>query len=80
MTFEERNSRIVLLLSDILDLPVASISKEFDSSKTDSWDSLAHVKILFALEQEFSVRFETDEISVMLSLAGIHAILDEKGS
>jgi len=33
-----------------------------------AWDSLAHVELLFALEDEFGIRFDRDELGSMGSL------------
>ena len=45
-------------------------------SSNASWDSLKHVEILFALEEELGVRFEQDELT---SLDSVKAVVDAAG-
>ena len=35
------------------------------------WDSLSHMKLVVALEKQFSIRFETSDIEEMLSVQKI---------
>jgi len=35
------------------------------------WDSLAQVEVLFAVEEEFSVRFGADQLGTLVSLQAI---------
>lgn len=42
------------------------------------WDSLAHVEVLFALEEEFSVRFPADKLKALRSLETIVEALEHE--
>jgi acyl carrier protein len=43
-----------------------------------SWDSLNHMNLIVALEEEFNVRFDEDEMNELLSIDLIELILKEK--
>jgi acyl carrier protein len=43
-----------------------------------SWDSLQHLNLVLALEQEFQVQFSPEEIEEILSVELAAALLDEK--
>ena len=43
-----------------------------------NWDSLQHLNLVLALEQEFQVQFTPEEIEQLLSVALVAALLDEK--
>jgi acyl carrier protein len=42
------------------------------------WDSLAQVEVLFALEEEFSVRFPADKLNTLTSLETIVEALEHE--
>lgn len=42
------------------------------------WDSMNHLNLIIALESEFEVSFEPEEMAVMKSYETISAVLKEK--
>ena len=56
-----------------------AISDETSQSNLDDWDSLAQVKLIVGLEDEFNVKFETSEIGSLNSVAAIRRALAERG-
>tara|TARA_Y100001970_G_C14193193_1_gene836579 strand:+ start:1402 stop:1635 length:234 start_codon:yes stop_codon:yes gene_type:complete len=44
----------------------------------ESWDSIAHIKILIALEKKFKIKFRTDEFNSLLSVKKIIDCLKKK--
>ena len=43
------------------------------------WDSLAQVKIVIALEEEFSIKFTTNEVAEMACVGDLLRALERKG-
>ncbi len=43
-----------------------------------TWDSLNHMNLIVALEEEFNVRFSEEEINELLSLDLIELVIKEK--
>lgn len=43
------------------------------------WDSLGHMTLVAALEENFGLQFEVDEIMEMATVAAILSILEAKG-
>ena len=66
------------IVAGVLGLDEAKVTADFSYSDTDRWDSLKHMEIVTALEQNFSVTFTADEIVTMVSVEDIVRILDEK--
>lgn len=50
------------LFRDILDQPNLRITRESNSSNVEGWDSLAHINLVTAIEQEYNVKFSIDEL------------------
>jgi acyl carrier protein len=43
-----------------------------------AWDSLAHLRLVMVIEEEFGVRFETEEVTSIGSLSDISRLLETK--
>lgn len=50
------------IVADILDLRPDDIDDDFGPAVTDQWDSLSHLRIVTAVEEEFGIQFSMDEI------------------
>ncbi len=70
--------QIRLLASDVFRIPLAEISEASTPDQVPSWDSLQHVNLVLALEQQFGVEFDPDEISQLVSIGSMAQILSRK--
>lgn len=76
MTNEDRFKSI---LSTILLVPASEILDTTSAESLDTWDSLNHISLLGALEQEFGVTINTDRIEKTRSVAALRSVLSENG-
>jgi acyl carrier protein len=72
--------RVRRTLSDLFSLPVESVTAETSPKTLEAWDSMGHLMVVEALEQEFEVELSPEEIERMKDVATAVAILDEKAS
>jgi acyl carrier protein len=72
------DDRIKDVLSAVFRLDPADIDDGTSSDSVESWDSLKHMQVVVALEQEFEVEFEDEEIPNLLSFPGIREVLKAK--
>ena len=70
--------RIKQIMADVLDLNPKSVDDSTCQDRVASWDSLNHIQLVLALEQEFAVSFEVGEIEAMLSYPDIKHVLERK--
>lgn len=61
-----------------LDLDDFEINDSTTASMVPGWDSLSHVRILCAVEQEFGVRFGTVEVMRLANVGDLQALVDRK--
>jgi len=54
-------------MADLLDLDPERIDGSTLKDNTPAWDSLNHINLVVALEQEFGISFDLHEIESMLS-------------
>lgn len=70
--------RVLRIAADVLEVPAASISLQSSPESIDTWDSVHHLNLVLALEQEFNLQFEPEEIDQMKDLQHIVDILGSK--
>lgn len=71
--------RIEDLIAEVLYLPSSeSITDESGPENIDSWDSLGHINIISAIEEEFDIEIEPEEIAEIETVANIKKLLSDK--
>jgi|TARA_B100000809_G_C14639770_1_gene351788 acyl carrier protein len=63
---------------EALSLTDAQYREDLKLGDVKKWDSLGHFNLIFAVERAFGVRFESDEIPELQSLAAIKECLQKK--
>jgi acyl carrier protein len=71
-------NRVQHILADIFHIPVEQITLVSSPDTIESWDSLNHLNLVLAIEQEFGVQIMPEEIEQLLSVEHIIVLLDEK--
>lgn len=70
--------QIKQVMADVLDLDLKAIDESTSKDNTESWDSLNHINLVAALEQEFDVSFDVSEMESMLSFYDIVEVVKAK--
>jgi acyl carrier protein len=70
--------RLFAVLSSILNVPLQSLSLDSSRSSLEAWDSLNHLYVVLALEEEFNVEFADDEIATLRSASSLRDALVAK--
>jgi acyl carrier protein len=66
------------IAGDVLGVPFDQVTAASSRDTLPSWDSLAHVNLVLALEQRFGVQFLPEEMMEMLNIDLVAMILSEK--
>jgi acyl carrier protein len=61
MTPEEIRTRLERVFQKTFDIPVA-IRDEMTANDIEDWNSLTHIQLIAAIEDEFRMRFTTSEV------------------
>jgi acyl carrier protein len=61
----EFDQRLREVLADVFELPPSAIGQGFRRDDAPTWDSLAHLRMISALEEAFAVRFTMQEVEAM---------------
>ena len=71
----DRLKRVIL---DELGLDAVEVAATTKASDIRGWDSLAHVRIIFAVEREFGIRFSTLEVMRLSTVVELQQLVDSK--
>ncbi len=72
------DAKLVDILAELLNVPRDRIGPQTSVETESAWDSLAHMNIVFAIEDAFGVRFDDDEIAGITSVGKLEAALAAK--
>ena len=76
MKREEIIKKLEEIFSDLFDEEM-TLSEKTSPADIDEWDSLMQISILAAVQDEFDVRFEIDEIVAMKNVGDIISAIEE---
>lgn len=65
-------------MAKVFAVDISQITEAIAPGKLKAWDSIRHMKMILALEEEFGIEFEPEEIGQMLNLKLVLNILSEK--
>ena len=74
------NYELVLreVMAAVFEISVVDISERTSVDTIDKWDSLKHVSLVVALEEEFELEFHEEEILLMLNFEAILKLINRK--
>lgn len=67
------------VLASVFDVDAESLNDETDIKSEPRWDSLNHMTLLFALEDEFGIQFSDQELPSLTSVVAIERALAAHG-
>ncbi len=69
------STRLVSVFRDVFDDPSLEIRDDLARGEWVAWDSLAHVKLILAVEEEFGVKLSFDQVAKIKSVADLKQII-----
>ena len=64
----EIEEKLFNIVAETLRVEPTALSLDTTSDNLEQWDSLGHLRLVMALEDEFNFKFPTDEIAHMTKL------------
>ena len=65
------------IMSTIFDVPVESITDDASTDTIENWDSLRHLNLILALEEEFNVTIPDEEVGNMVNYKLIELVIND---
>ncbi|MFX0135183.1 MAG: acyl carrier protein [Candidatus Hodarchaeota archaeon] len=73
------HDKLFNVISVLIGIPVEDLSEDSSYGSVPYWDSLKHMNLILALEEEFDVSFTDEEISRISSIRDMIEILKNRG-
>ncbi len=71
--------KLFTLISEVLQIPPQKITDSLAIDNSETWDSLKHMELIVAIEEEYNINLKTSEIVAMTNVKAIRQILQKKG-
>ena len=78
MIMDKIELAIQQVMANVFAIPLEQISIESTQGQVESWDSLKHLDLVVALEEEFDIFFPAEEIGNLISFKLISVIVKEQ--
>jgi len=75
---KEVANKIKKVMSSVFGVSIDQIHENVSPDVIESWDSLRHMNLIVALEEEFEIEFSDDEIGDLLNYNLIKMSIEEK--
>ncbi len=72
-TFEQVRN----IASDILGIPADKITADSSPETIDNWDSMQHLNLVLAIEEEFGVQLEPEDIEQMKNIGAVATLVEK---
>ena len=66
------------IFQDIFEDDELSITAESNADTVEDWDSLAHIVLIFTIEQEFEIKFALGELEAMKNVGDMVELMQTK--
>ena len=70
------NERLQNIMATVFDIKVEEINEQTSVENCEQWDSLQHMSLLVAIEEEFSICLDDDEVLRMKDFTSIIDVLE----
>lgn len=71
------NNRIKQVMSAVFEIPAEQINDNASTDNLDNWDSLRHLNLILALEEEFGVSIPDEEVGNLVNFKLIELTINE---
>lgn len=77
---DETLERVQGIFQDVFDRPGLVVTRESNAASVDGWDSLTHINLVVAVEQEFDLRFALAELQELKNVGDMIDLIIAKSS
>jgi len=71
------STEIKNVMSAVFEVPVEQITEDSSADTIDAWDSLKHLNLILALEEEFDISIPDEEVGNLFNYKLIELIVNE---
>lgn len=75
---EDVYKRLEPVFEKVFDQAGIVITPDLTAHDVEDWDSLAHIRLIVSIEQEFGIRFQTAEVNNFKNVGELVALITKK--
>lgn len=75
---EKIKVKIFKVMSSVLEVEVTSLNEDSSIDNIENWDSIRHLNLILALEEEFSITIPDEEVGDLVNYKLIELIVNEQ--
>ena len=80
MISQQVPSSLRVIFADTLEIAPEAVTPELDAETIENWDSFRHLQLILAIEGEYGVQFDPQQIPELTTVSRIQKILEDKGA
>lgn len=69
--------RVLQVISNVLNVPRDKLSIDSSPESIEQWESMKHINLVLAIEEEFDVQFDDEQIAELQSVKSIITAVDK---
>jgi acyl carrier protein len=74
------NAKLTEIVAELFDLDPAAVDDGLTPEDVELWDSMNHLRLVSAVEEEFQIKLSMQEIESIRSLAVLRALVEQHTS
>jgi acyl carrier protein len=74
------NEKLVEIVAELFELDPAAVDDALTPEDVELWDSMNHLRLVSAVEEEFRIKLSMQEIESIRSLAVLRALIEQRAS
>jgi len=71
------DKKIIEIISIVFNIDIKKITKKTNNTNVNNWGSLRHMTLILTLEDEFSIKFNDQDISKINNIDSIKKIINK---
>jgi acyl carrier protein len=75
---EKQKVRILEILSNVFEVEIATLNEDSSIDNIENWDSIRHLNLILALEEEFKITIPDEEVGDLVNFKLIELIINEQ--
>jgi acyl carrier protein len=70
-------TKVIDIVSSALGVPVDKLNESSSPESVSAWESMKHINLVLALEEEFDVQFDDEQISQLKNVGAIVSLIEK---
>jgi acyl carrier protein len=75
---ENQKVKILEVMSNVFEVELASLNVDSSIDNIENWDSIRHLNLILALEEEFNITIPDEEVGDLVNYKLIELIVNEQ--